>query len=139
MAPTTSATAIQEIPVNRLKPMAASVSNTSVAPVKPRAAPVSAPTLRSEEHTSELQSRLHLVCRLLLEKKKEEVSGVNDVLLRNSGNDVGAGVSRMRFKHRRQTAQIDGHGQLCGIERMVGKAKDTGAHDLEDNRGRVEV
>ena len=25
---------------------------------------------RSEEHTSELQSRLHLVCRLLLEKKK---------------------------------------------------------------------
>src|SRR5205809_3563610 len=28
-------------------------------------------TGRSEEHTSELQSRLHLVCRLLLEKKKE--------------------------------------------------------------------
>src|ERR1041385_9493757 len=27
-------------------------------------------TRRSEEHTSELQSRLHLVCRLLLEKKK---------------------------------------------------------------------
>src|SRR2546429_6358578 len=27
-------------------------------------------TNRSEEHTSELQSRLHLVCRLLLEKKK---------------------------------------------------------------------
>src|SRR2546429_3997020 len=28
---------------------------------------------RSEEHTSELQSRLHLVCRLLLEKKKNQV------------------------------------------------------------------
>src|SRR5205809_2517547 len=28
--------------------------------------------LRSEEHTSELQSRLHLVCRLLLEKKKKK-------------------------------------------------------------------
>src|SRR2546422_5095823 len=28
------------------------------------------PQVRSEEHTSELQSRLHLVCRLLLEKKK---------------------------------------------------------------------
>src|SRR2546422_1912851 len=28
---------------------------------------------RSEEHTSELQSRLHLVCRLLLEKKKKSV------------------------------------------------------------------
>src|SRR2546429_5712356 len=31
---------------------------------------------RSEEHTSELQSRLHLVCRLLLEKKKEQ-SGIS--------------------------------------------------------------
>src|SRR6266436_7808654 len=28
--------------------------------------------VRSEEHTSELQSRLHLVCRLLLEKKKNQ-------------------------------------------------------------------
>src|SRR2546429_2459279 len=28
---------------------------------------------RSEEHTSELQSRLHLVCRLLLEKKKKNI------------------------------------------------------------------
>src|SRR5687768_17780634 len=28
--------------------------------------------LRSEEHTSELQSRLHLVCRLLLEKKNKQ-------------------------------------------------------------------
>src|SRR2546429_4381940 len=32
------------------------------------------PELRSEEHTSELQSRLHLVCRLLLEKKKKPCS-----------------------------------------------------------------
>src|SRR2546429_2273644 len=31
-----------------------------------------ASALRSEEHTSELQSRLHLVCRLLLEKKKKQ-------------------------------------------------------------------
>src|SRR5215813_12837612 len=31
---------------------------------------------RSEEHTSELQSRPHLVCRLLLEKKKENTSAV---------------------------------------------------------------
>src|SRR2546429_4321589 len=30
--------------------------------------------LRSEEHTSELQSRLHLVCRLLLEKKKKNTN-----------------------------------------------------------------
>src|SRR2546429_5794585 len=30
--------------------------------------------MRSEEHTSELQSRLHLVCRLLLEKKKKSTT-----------------------------------------------------------------
>src|SRR2546422_4353017 len=34
-------------------------------------APFAREELRSEEHTSELQSRLHLVCRLLLEKKKK--------------------------------------------------------------------
>src|SRR2546429_2368563 len=33
--------------------------------------------VRSEEHTSELQSRLHLVCRLLLEKKKTTDAGDN--------------------------------------------------------------
>src|SRR6478752_7440105 len=36
-----------------------------------------APRLRSEEHTSELQSRLHIVCRLLLEKKKKTQSTDN--------------------------------------------------------------
>src|SRR2546422_1502150 len=34
---------------------------------------------RSEEHTSELQSRLHLVCRLLLEKKKRKESSNDDI------------------------------------------------------------
>src|SRR3989442_8473640 len=34
-------------------------------------APPAARLMRSEEHTSELQSRPHLVCRLLLEKKKK--------------------------------------------------------------------
>src|SRR5260370_36507139 len=36
-------------------------------------APMSAQRRRSEEHTSELQSHLNLVCRLLLEKKKTRV------------------------------------------------------------------
>src|SRR2546429_1503065 len=34
---------------------------------------------RSEEHTSELQSRLHLVCRLLLEKKKKQFSRMVEI------------------------------------------------------------
>src|SRR2546429_2486998 len=39
---------------------------------------------RSEEHTSELQSRLHLVCRLLLEKKKNIETTLGVVTLRHS-------------------------------------------------------
>src|SRR2546422_7419028 len=39
---------------------------------------------RSEEHTSELQSRLHLVCRLLLEKKKI-VIGIKHITLHDTG------------------------------------------------------
>src|SRR5690606_39340089 len=43
-----------------------------VTPVKPaRIVPSATVTWRSEEHTSELQSRENLVCRLLLEKKKD--------------------------------------------------------------------
>src|SRR2546429_1086509 len=38
------------------------------------------PPCRSEEHTSELQSRLHLVCRLLLEKKKHYATPEQDCL-----------------------------------------------------------
>src|SRR2546429_7270644 len=45
---------------------------------------------RSEEHTSELQSRLHLVCRLLLEKKKIEpyFSSVSTPLYTRSHHDL---------------------------------------------------
>src|SRR5260370_18960482 len=40
---------------------------------------------RSEEHTSELQSHLNLVCRLLLEKKKtENKNGLNDLVTRTT-------------------------------------------------------
>src|SRR5690554_31788 len=36
--------------------------------------------MRSEEHTSELQSRPHLVCRLLLEKKKKSIARVASIM-----------------------------------------------------------
>src|SRR3989449_7142047 len=39
---------------------------------------------RSEEHTSELQSRLHLVCRLLLEKKKHRPRGTDETGVEHS-------------------------------------------------------
>src|SRR5205809_3685479 len=44
-----------------------------------RPAPAVTEDTRSEEHTSELQSRLHLVCRLLLEKKKKKKEQVNTI------------------------------------------------------------
>src|SRR2546422_6852388 len=43
-----------------------------------RLAGAGTPQRRSEEHTSELQSRLHLVCRLLLEKKKKKKKKENN-------------------------------------------------------------
>src|SRR5256884_5895431 len=69
-------------PLSRPAIHRSSYRNTSQNPMLPprgapdeanRPFPVSAKrTIRSEEHTSELQSRLHLVCRLLLEKKKRK-------------------------------------------------------------------
>src|SRR2546425_2206344 len=44
-------------------------------PVVVSTSPVSRDRMRSEEHTSELQSLAYLVCRLLLEKKKKEQRG----------------------------------------------------------------
>src|SRR2546429_20634 len=45
---------------------------TSAITVRGSPGPLLSVGARSEEHTSELQSRLHLVCRLLLEKKKKK-------------------------------------------------------------------
>src|SRR3989449_11733233 len=42
--------------------------------------------IRSEEHTSELQSRLHLVCRLLLEKKKSGIKARCDTRRRSGSS-----------------------------------------------------
>src|SRR5690625_5857666 len=44
--------------------------------------------VRSEEHTSELQSRGHLVCRLLLEKKKKKKNILTQQELKHSNEEV---------------------------------------------------
>src|SRR2546422_3640535 len=55
------------------RPGNATSRTRGASPARLSASPSSAAALpRSEEHTSELQSRLHLVCRLLLEKKNAE-------------------------------------------------------------------
>src|SRR2546422_7837284 len=55
--------------------------------------------IRSEEHTSELQSRLHLVCRLLLEKKKKQTT--NTTILNPERSEVGRIYERSRAAHGR--------------------------------------
>src|SRR5690554_7014720 len=49
---------------------------------------------RSEEHTSELQSRPHLVCRLLLEKQKRVVAVRRDALRSGSRHTVRSSATR---------------------------------------------
>src|SRR6266581_9740931 len=52
----------------------------------PRSSPTSADS-RSEEHTSELQSPVHLVCRLLLEKKKKTNKKKKKIKKKNTTNN----------------------------------------------------
>src|SRR5215208_598432 len=51
--------------------------------------PTFAPATRSEDHTSELQSRGHLVCRLLLEKKKNAILTKLDDLIKGQNTKTG--------------------------------------------------
>src|SRR5207249_8907929 len=54
-------------------------SCTSATPTSPSWCAPPTSTSRSEEHTSELQSRFDLVCRLLLEKKKKKIKTKHEV------------------------------------------------------------
>src|SRR3712207_7423087 len=58
------------VPSPRSKDAGPPVARSSRAAAAARSAPLGS-AVRSEEHTSELQSRPYLVCRLLLEKKKQ--------------------------------------------------------------------
>src|SRR2546422_1837627 len=92
-SPSTSATAMVVLPAEDVRPAASPCSVKWPVPSfrksafgPPRAVRIKSKSpspstsakagtwTRSEEHTSELQSRLHLVCRLLLEKKKNKQS-----------------------------------------------------------------
>src|SRR2546429_4248518 len=76
-----------------------------------------APNSRSEEHTSELQSRLHLVCRLLLEKKKTQEPHtrrrhwgkpeVPPADLRDAAKHIADSTSLQLEAHARQLQQSD--------------------------------
>src|SRR5690625_6910531 len=82
---------IKEMPSVELEVQADQLLAGSVSGVDLAAAPFigAALQVRSEEHTSELQSRGHLVCRLLLEKKN------------NKSNRVSVDISEINTKRRR--------------------------------------
>src|SRR2546429_2438477 len=81
----TATTEIYTLSLHDALPISAARLRARAAPrrVHPRAEPAGLDTrrhaCRSEEHTSELQSRLHLVCRLLLEKKKKNHKQKNNI------------------------------------------------------------
>src|SRR6266581_2214378 len=68
----TATTEIYTLSLHDALPISATWTRAWAAVAPPRAALASASRRRSEEHTSELQSPVHLVCRLLLEKKKKK-------------------------------------------------------------------
>src|SRR2546429_2060746 len=81
---------------------------------RPSAAPInSSRSRRSEEHTSELQSRLHLVCRLLLEKKKQilvfaiVIEGAHLRTLHDSSAAVAEAIAMALEQARRRASAID--------------------------------
>src|SRR5207253_8042862 len=69
-----SAMSLMPAPINAVPPFASTrpiAPSGAIANADTEPAPLPVKPMRSEEHTSELQSRGHLVCRLLLEKKKK--------------------------------------------------------------------
>src|SRR5205809_1189146 len=76
---------------------------------------------RSEEHTSELQSRLHLVCRLLLEKKNEVDAGVGG----RAAVEIGRRLARLARAH--QVLVVTHLPQVAAFaDQHLVVAKDTG-------------
>src|SRR2546430_10208486 len=65
-----------------------------------RSVPGSRPRRRSEEHTSELQSQSNLVCRLLLEKKNNDLDVAHVAGLEAAGANTDASLDHVdRFNH----------------------------------------
>src|SRR5690625_6546859 len=62
---------------------------------------------RSEEHTSELQSRGHLVCRLLLEKKKTETELIRKHVITNKSARSKSTNSSYLHNHNRSNSNSD--------------------------------
>src|SRR5690242_21492265 len=65
-------TRIDQAPLHPIRDVSRVADGDPLRSPRAAGAPRTAPARRSEEHTSELQSHVNLVCRLLLEKKKKK-------------------------------------------------------------------
>src|SRR6266849_5492279 len=70
---------------------------------------------------------------------EEKVAGVHDILLGDAHDNVRARMSRMRLQDSGQPAQVDVHGQLRGVDRMIGQRQDAGVGKLEESGSDVEI
>src|SRR5256884_6694594 len=85
---------------------------------------------RSEEHTSELQSRRHLVCRLLLEKKVAHANPVS-IAVAARDNHIQVGVRELGPFRDRESPAVDRLESVRGQEvREVARTADAG-HDQD--------
>src|SRR2546429_1767026 len=94
-------------------------------PAATRLKPTWTEEMRSEEHTSELQSRLHLVCRLLLEKKKKTKERLilrGDVQVDGKHKDISHVCSTLSHQYScvrlSQTIPCDLPGSLSLLDRI---------------------
>src|SRR6476469_11075332 len=75
----TATTEIYTLPLHDALPILSRSLTRSRRPRSPRARDRPCCDLRSEEHTSELQSPMYLVCRLLLETKKDKYCDISSI------------------------------------------------------------
>src|SRR5207248_5701930 len=77
------------------------------------------PTVRSEEHTSELQSPYDLVCRLLLEKKKKKINFLQPHVIRSTSythlNTRSLGPSSISNTPKSSSPIHDAHNNPCSL------------------------
>src|SRR2546422_7186710 len=91
----TATTEIYTLSLHDALPISFAISVSAAARPSARGTPSGGKKSRSEEHTSELQSRLHLVCRLLLEKKKEQPRRQHDL---NTAGEPGSELERCQSR-----------------------------------------
>src|SRR5205809_2256771 len=98
-----------------------SMSGRKISSVKPA-------SLRSEEHTSELQSRLHLVCRLLLEKKKKPIIHETRSMTTRGSNDF------VMSRARREENEEESDTSAPAVDPELGLRSHNGQdHDIVDH------